>query len=350
MLDHRIKEVFLRIEKHPGFFSFVTAFVIAIHHGWNVFPNSVWIMSIVQSFPQLPQLDALAQYNFFSIGPYLAMHLAAIDNPQNMVMIFSIGLAILVCTMYQISRRNQEKKLIFVVFITSPIFLILLSWVGSYDLITVACVVIVMYSNRWELAFLAGIIVAWSNFEQFVMCLLLLALAFDFNLVFRKRNYLVSLAAAIVSYSTIRMFLISRGVEMTRFSGLVEWLGDPSYFSKTFSVLPLTLFSIFSSALILAYFWTKYCQPSFLAKARLILAAGVVLGLSLISLDQTRIGAIHIFPLCLVLSEKISLIAPAESIRKVQVLLVVTTLVFPAFFIWSSSIHYAGWANLSLQT
>jgi hypothetical protein len=136
---------------------------------------------------------------------------------------------------------------------------------------------------------------------------------------------------------------------MTRLTGLVEWLSDPSYFSKTLSVLPFTIFSIFASALILAFYWNKFCQPSLVSKVRLILAACGVLSLSLISLDQTRIGAIHILPLCFVLSERIAVFAPLDSVRKIRALLIATTLLSPPFFVWSSTIHTVGWGNLLLR-
>jgi hypothetical protein len=170
-------------------------------------------MSVVQSFPQLPMLDPLAQYNLFSIGPYLAMHFAAISDPQIVITISFIGIAVLVCAIYQISNNKQEQNLVFTVFVTSPAFLILLSWIGSYDLFTVACVVIVMYSKRTSLALLAGVVVAWSNFEQFIFCILLLSLAFDSKQKLRRKNYLVSLAAAFICYSSIRIFLLNRGVK-----------------------------------------------------------------------------------------------------------------------------------------
>lgn len=340
---------FAFLDKYPRLVGLALTVIIAIHHGWSVFPNAVWIMQVVQSFPRLPHLDSLAQYNLFSIGPYLAMHFVAISDPQILVTISFIGTAVLTCAMYQISNKKQDQNLVFTVFITSPVFLILLSWVGSYDLVTVTCVVIVMYSKRTSLALLAGVVVAWSNFEQFVFCILLLSLAFDSKQNLRRKRYLVSLAASFISYFSIRAFLLNKGVRMTRLSGLIEWLSDPSYFSKTLSALPFTIFSIFASAFILALYWNKFCQPDLLSKVRLVTAGCVVLSLSLISLDQTRIGAIHILPLCFVLSERIAVFAPPNSVRKIRALLIATTLVFPPFFVWSSTIHRAGWGNLLLR-
>jgi uncharacterized membrane protein YozB (DUF420 family) len=329
--------------------STLLAIGIFLKTGWNLFPSFHYMFQLSANFPSLHAIESLAQYNFYSLGPYVTVSQFGLGPNSLTKAVFFILIIACVLLTEQISRGENKNRLIFVVFLCSPALMILLSWVGSYDVFTLATFLVVLYSRKRYWAVFAGIIAAWSNFEQFIFAGLILVTAIHIIDRNRIRQFKIAAVSAVSAYVFLRIYLDAQGVSETRPTGQMKLLRDPEYFSNALnSTLPVLL-TILSGTFVIFIAWIYHSQPSTLQVLRLVFGIALVLATAMIALDQTRIGAILILPISLLLSEEVSQNSSIQQSRKLSRLLILFAFLTPPIFVWSYKLHLIGWDNLRLN-
>jgi hypothetical protein len=69
----------------------------------------------------------------------------------------------------------------------------------------------------------------------------------------------------------------------------------------------------------------------------------------MIALDQTRIGAILLLPVTLLLGEVISSKSSLQQAKKIFFSMFTVAILTPSLFVWSYELHLVGWGNLLLK-
>lgn len=328
--------------------SFAVAVIVFLKTGWDLFPNFSYMFSLSANFPNLPNIDVLAQYNFYSIGPYVFLGSLNFGVSNSTKFVFFGIITVLVVGVYRVAKQKDIFKFGFVIFLSSPALLILLAWVGSYDVFTVMMILIVLYSSRDYWALIAGIVDAWSNFEQFLIAGLILVMAINIDDKLRARRMIVAAVGACFAYALLRLYLYSQGVSEIRATGQMKLFQNPEYFTNALNSLPLVLLTVLSGSSVVIFYWWRAVMPSMSQVLRLSFGVLLILVIAMIALDQTRIGAILILPLTLVLGEKIAdkcSFQQSENFLRASLFLALFT---PPVFVWSYQLHLIGWNNLLL--
>ena len=190
---------------------------------------------------------------------------------------------------------------------------------------------------------------AWINFEQFALSLVIYCF-----LVWKQdragaRKLLVAVAFGVPSYALLKFWLTMNGASGDRSTALLGMVFETDFWSTTFKVLPLIVSSIMSSCGVLIAFWIILARPSKEEIQRVFFCTLFVLMLSCLALDQTRVGAILLIPICLHLGRKISQIANPEQVLWITFILLAVRISSPSIFVWAGVIHGSGWSNLLLR-
>lgn len=274
--------------------------------GWNLFPNFQYMFLLSANFPSLPAIESLAQYNFYSLGPYVVLTELGLGSDQLTKALFLLLIVSCVLFSFKVSGDNEDNQFVFPIFLCSPALMVLLSWVGSYDVFTIFAFLVVLYTRRMGWAIFAGGVVAWSNYEQFILAGLILLVAIEINSRTRIRQMVTAGISSTIAYLILRLYLYSQGASETRVTGHIKLFSDPDYFVNALTTAPIVFFTVISGSLVVLYFWFSLTAPSGIQIFRLIIGIILVFVTAMITLDQTRIGAILILPITLQLGEAIS--------------------------------------------
>jgi hypothetical protein len=322
---------------------------IFLKTGWNLFPNFQYLFQLSTNFPSLPNIDSLAQYNFYSLAPYVLFTELGLGTSQLTKPLFFLLIVLCVLYSFKVAGNSEQHKFVFPIFICSPALMVLLSWVGSYDVFTIGAFLIVLYTRRVELAIFAGVVVAWSNYEQFILAGLILLVAIDINSGTRVRQMVVAGISSTIAYLFLRLYLYSQGVSEIRATGQMKLFNNPDYFANALSSAPFVFLTVISGSLVVLYFWFTLTSPTYIQIIRLIISIVLVLGTAMIALDQTRIGAILLLPVTLLLGEVISSKSSLQQAKKIFFSMFTVAILTPSLFVWSYELHLVGWGNLLLK-
>ena len=301
-----------------------------------------------REFPSLPTLGATSQYNFYSIIPYGILNQLGLHSVNSVLFIAGLGLVSLLIFVAYFSLNILNFKLDILVLVTSPLLTVLLSWLGSYDILTVWLIFLALYANKTRNLALVGILAAWINFEQFALSLVIYSFLLWKQDRAGARKLLVAVAFGVPSYALLKFWLTMNGASGDRSTALLGMVFETEFWSTTFKVLPLIVSSIMSSCGVLIAFWIILARPSKQEIQRVFFCILFVLLLSCLALDQTRVGAILLIPICLHLGRKISQIANPEQILCITFILLAVRISSPSIFVWAGVIHGSGWSNLLL--
>lgn len=197
-----------------------------------------------------------------------------------------ISLFVLVALTTIVRRYNKTKHLASILFLSSPIFLVLLYFVGHYDLFTIAGAAIAVFSKRNSIRFLGVLIASLANPDQaLVTAVILLMLA----LVIKEKD-LRSLGAIYLGTSVsvfVGVRLIVQNVGGSARSSVILNELEPVIKSSfgVWTLVPLSVVGIVGIFIALNLkqtsrrYWLSLC-----------IALGIPSILSLLILDKTRVG------------------------------------------------------------
>jgi hypothetical protein len=189
---------------------------IVLLAGWGVYPGVEAMMIWSRDFPSLPTLGAESQYNFYSIIPYGFLNYIGLHTVNTVLSLAGLGLVSLLFFVAFFSVKNSYFKLDIWVLVTSPLLTVLLSWLGSYDILTVWLIFLALYANKTRNLALIGFLAAWINFEQFAFALVIYSFLVWKQNPADARKSLTAVAFGIPSYVLLKFWLIMNGASGDR--------------------------------------------------------------------------------------------------------------------------------------
>jgi hypothetical protein len=338
------------LRRYTNFFtSLILMTLVYLKTGWNLFPNFEYMFALSANFPDLPDIDALAQYNFYSLAPYVVLSQLCFGAGNSTKLIFFIAIIFVLFCLQRVSNCNINYRFSFVILLSSPALVILLSWIGSYDVVTVGMILVVLYTRKNSWALIAGIVAAWSNFEQFLLAGVILALAMNIENKSRSRRMMTAAISSCCAYVLLRFFLYSQGVSEIRATGQMKLFENRDYFANALNSSPIVLLTIMSGSFVAIFYWVRVAKPTLKEVSRVGVGIFIIYATAMIALDQTRIGAILILPLTLLLGEKIASKCSPQQTQNFFRSSFLVALLTPPVFVWSYQLHLVGWDNLLLR-
>lgn len=259
--------------------------------------------------------------NYMSTSPLPILIMKLVGNSNSVWWLFHFTL-ILIWTFLVVrtisNKYPNQKRIAAALFILSPTFLVIILFIGHYDLFTIAGASIAVFSSKFPIKFVGVTLAAMANPEQgFVTAFLLLAVVLAVNNKEILQLSLIYFGVSTVVFIGIRAILNAE--DTVQRSRVIS--GELSGVIKTsigvWSLIPLSLVGISGITLLLLSFFVLGTRPTLLIGLAVYVIPSVF---ALLILDKTRVGvaiaAAPYFLVCKVILEKMN--ENPESNLKIQ--------------------------------
>jgi hypothetical protein len=161
-------------------YSFIAGMVALaiVRNGFGVRPHlRFFAITYVNALPRVPKTPRLNQWALWSpLGPIVA-RLLTIHSMEGFVLlhlgVVIAGVAVLIAVRRQ--HGSLAMRAAAVAFVALPVSVVLQAWLGSYDAWVFLFTTLVVVTRSRSLAAVAGLFLAFANFDQGVVILVLLA-------------------------------------------------------------------------------------------------------------------------------------------------------------------------------
>lgn len=310
--------------------------VLVWRAGWGPFPDARWLATqIVPALPSVPPLAPLDQFTLSSpLGAFLAALVRAHDETSFellhlAVMIgFAVGIGVLLV------RRHgwTVAALVGSVFVGSQTSVVLLSWIGSYDVFTVGLTSLLVIVRDRRIAAGAGFLLAFSGFEQSVFVLLAL-LAVSSVGIGRDRGRLAGAAIGLaVGKVALEVWLRANDVTRGRF-WFLQHTGASHVLLQFVQSLPWLVVTGLGASVVAVVVALRSLSGG---RARLTVVGVLVAALVpvALSLDQTRVLAILTWPVVMALVlDHAERVAP-EAVARLSRWVLALAAIVPGIVVW----------------
>ena len=311
--------------------------------GYGTFPDSEFLATeIVPSLPSLPQVPPLAQFTLSSpIGAVVAsLFRATTETSFNLVQLgvliaFVVAIGVLLC------RRYDYRTAAFLGagFVGSQTSVILLAWIGSYDVFTVGLSsLIVLARHRW-LALTAGFLLTFAAFEQGLIVLAMLGILAVIGMFAHWRMLLWAAGGLLVARLVQQIWLSANHVMHGRMY-FFQQTGLDAFLEQFWKSLPWLL-PTGLGVTIVAVVLAVASEPSW--RNRIIVISLFVACLIPVAMtfDQSRVFAVLTWPLVMVLLLRYAERTAPKDIERVSMLTLGLAALLPGIFVWTGKAQLA---------
>jgi len=311
--------------------------------GYGSYPVSeLFATQVVPALPSLPQFPPLAQYVLSSpIGAVVAsVFNATTERSFDLVHVgvfvgFATTIAILLCRRAGI----RAAALIGAGFVGSQTSVILMSWIGSYDVFTVGLTsLLVLVRNRWT-AFAIGFLLTFAAFEQGLIIFAVLGVL-AMTKMYESWKQLIWAAAGLL-FGRLLQYLWLNANHVTE--GRVSYFqqqGIHIFLDQFWKGLPWLLPTCLGVTIV-AVAVSVASEPRW--RNRLVIVGLFVACLVPVALsfDQSRIFAILTWPLVMVLLLRYENRSEKETVRRLSMLILGLAALLPGVFVWTGKAQLA---------
>lgn len=320
------------------------AFLAAMfRNGFGLFPAPSIHQHIflARDFPAAAPLPPDATYLYNSmVGAGLA-HYLGIRSVSSWaifsMLVFVVALVALVILTLVAGGRSAAGPMM-VAFAGAGVSTVLFGWLGGYDVFTFLGLTIIALSSRWWLSLAGGLLVGMNAVEVGIFAIIALVVAgWADNRVAR-----IPAAGAIlglgVGFALIKLWQHSAGVTGSRASFIAEY-GVGRLIEESAGALPVVALTWLGASIVI-FAWAGYAQV--LTRWRLAVATVVAVAPAMIVIDQTRIGALTVWPLLAWLVIRIHRADRVASGRLSAVVLLLAC-IYPAVVVWRGQAELMTW-------
>jgi hypothetical protein len=219
---------------------------------------------------------------------------------------------------------------------------LLLSWVGSYDPVSIGSAAVAALASNPVVRALAWMVFAFNNAPEAAIGLVIFAIVLwaDGGKATVPRIGL-SGAGAVVGYVAIRVLTAAWGggqsqLAMMKFYGFTRYLLSYEY-------LPLVVLSAFGVGWL--FLVDRRVRQFAAARALLVLALLTAIGMPLLALDTTRTIATTLWPAMLLTAGIVVDRLDAELARAVLARIAPVALIVVIVVVWNTHLVYPGWRS-----
>lgn len=311
--------------------------------GYGTFPDSELLATeVVPALPSLPQVPPLAQFTLTSpIGAVVAaLFRATTETSFNLVQLgvlvgFVVAIGAVLC------RRYDWRTAAFLGagFVGSQTSVILLAWIGSYDVFTVGLSSsIVLIRNRW-LALAAGFCLTFAAFEQGLIILVMLGVLAAIGMFAHWRALLWATGGLLAGRLVQQLWLNANHVTHGRMY-FFQQTGLDAFLSQFWKSLPW-LIPTGLGVTLLAVVLAVASEPSWRNRVVVISLLVACLIPVAMSFDQSRVFAILTWPLVMVLLLRYAERTSPKDIERVSMITLGLAAFVPGIFVWTGKAQLA---------
>lgn len=311
--------------------------------GWGTFPDSEWLATvIVPALPSVPPLDPLAQYSMSSpLGPFLASILRA-DTASSFELLHLVAVVVFALVVgFLVVRRHGwgAAALVGAAFVGSQTSVVLVAWIGSYDVFTVGLLSALVVVRDRRVAGALGLVLAFAAFEQSVFVLLALLLLAVVGIGGDRLRLAWAAGGLVVGRIVLEVWLRANDVTHGRW-WFFRTLGVDRVLGMFVRGLPWFVIAGLGATL-LAVVVAIVALPSRRARAAVVGVLLAALVPTALSLDQTRVFAVLTWPVVMaLLVDHAGRAGPASSRRLAGWTLALAAVV-PGLFVWEGRAQLA---------
>lgn len=316
--------------------------------GLGPFPGIDLDLRITKSLPAVPRLGIDEQFALYSpIGLVVARVLRISTRSSwlvlhGVVLVGGLGVELAWCR-----KRYGDLVARFVVITwsSSAVPVVLFGWLGAYDVFSVILSTALVLSGSTIAAALIGFLLAFTNFEQSIVSVGVLAGLAAFGLFGRVKQFVAAGAGLLVGRLILTAYLRANDATSDRMaflqahnaSGIVQ-----SFLSNS----PMILATAFGAAALLLI--ATALRDELPTRDRVLWLAAFLpaFAVAMFGLDQTRVVVLINWPILLGLAITVAQTWPRASVQRLGTAMVAMTLMLPAVFVWDGRVETIGWANL----
>lgn len=314
--------------------------VAVFRNGFGMFPEASLQQQLflARDFPQPTWLPAESTYLFNSmVGPAIAHYLSFTSQREWLLMsIVMLSVAVVVvAVMARHAVGAGAAGLLMALFAAAGVSTVLFGWVGSYDVYTFIGLTVLALSRSWWLTMLGAVLVGANAFEMGAVALVALCVLGWADGDARWRLAVAGLFGILVGHAVVLWWQHAYDVESISRLDFANGIGLSTILRQSLGAMPTLAFTWLAASWFFVA-WAVYHRvvPWWRALAALALAFVP----ALLALDQTRVGALTVWPLLAWIAVISIRDRPAGAKRAIAATLLCAC-VYPALVIWEGQAH-----------
>jgi hypothetical protein len=324
------------------------AVVTVARVGIGAFPDMDLYVKMAQRFPESPNLPPEAQYTLFSpIGVALAHATGLTTRTGWFVLHAGVAGFGMAAIGLKVRARYGDLAARFsaVTLSSSTVPVVLLSWLGSYDVYGIVLTSAIVVTESPVVAALFGFVLAFANFEQAIVAVAVLAVLAATGVFGRLPAFVGAGAGLVIGRALLTAHLHALGITHDRLAFLQAW-GTGGMVKLFLRNAPLIVATVQGAAVVLIIMVAGTRTMPTRARVMWLVALSVPVVVSSVGLDQTRVAALIGWPILFALALTAARRWPPRLVRRVGLAMVALALFFPAVYVWEGAIHGVGWTDV----
>ena len=311
--------------------------------GYGSFPDSPLLAhEVVPALPSLPRLPPGAQFILGSpIGAIVASLFRATTETSFDLVHVGVFLGFIIVLGAILLRREGpvSAALVGAGFVGSQTSVVLLAWIGSYDVFTVGFSSMLVILRRWWALAIVGFLLSFSAFEQGLIVIAMLIVLALFGLVGRWRGFTAALVGLLVGRVVLQFWLHANDVTHDRL-WFIRTTGLDVLLDQFWRSLPWLVPTALGATAV-AVIVSLGSEPRW--RERIVVITLLVLCLVpvAVSLDQSRVYAVLSWPIVMVVLMRYARRTEASDVERLSVLTLGLAALFPGIFVWEGRAQLA---------
>lgn len=309
----------------------------------GTFPNASIVQHVVigRDFPGQAGIPANATYLYNSMTSAITAHFLGINTVRSWLIMSALLLIVAIVVIALMAAHAVDRSaigLVLAVFAAAGVSTIMLGWVGSYDVYTLMAFTVIALSRKWWLTLIGGFIAGTNWFEMSIVAVIALTVLGWADGKDRAIRAGVALGGIVLGRLAVAWWQASSGASGSR-ADYVSHLNLVEGFWSSVRAMPTLAFTWMAAAtLLVAWMFLRRIVPRW----RLVCALAVALAPAMIAEDQTRVGALAVWPLLAWLTIEAYRHEPVGTKRAVSMTLLVAC-IFPAVVFWEGNVYMLNW-------
>lgn len=317
--------------------------VMVWRSGFGSFPDTpLFARVIVPALPSLPRLAPQAQYVLSSpIGAVVASLFRATSEASFDLVHIGVFIGFAVVVGVLVVRRDGfgPAALVGAGFVGSQTSVILLAWIGSYDVFTVGLTSMLVVVRRWWAMAMIGFLLAFAAFEQGLIIIGMLLVLSAFGMFDRWRGLLWALGGSAIGRILLQVWLRANDAThgrlwFLRSAGLEELLGQ--FWRSLPWLIPTAL-----GATVVVLVVALASEPRWRDRIVVIVLLVACLVPVAVSLDQSRVYAVLSWPIVMVVLLRYARRSDRREIAGLSMITLGLSAIVPGVFVWEARAQLA---------
>jgi hypothetical protein len=317
---------------------------------WGLFPAFDRMRQIAMNWQSPADPNLNEDYLLASPVSALLAGILGLSGSRGFLLLHLFLVALALCLpflMPAVRTSRTRAHLVFVLLVGGPIAAVLVTWLGSYDAVSVIAMTIAALA-RWRMVALVGWLLLAFNHGQLAVAALLLSLPillWSMREQAPRQKWIAVLAPVAVIGLGIALntaLLTSWGANSSRFEVVLR-VGLETFTRISLMYAPLIVFSVLGAG------WFLLLEPrirrSVDGRIMLVTALVAAVVLPLISLDQSRIPGLALLVPLLIWTGVLSAEYPPKYLERLWRRWWIPALITPVVLVYVHGLVYPGWSG-----